>query len=286
LTEGEIEKLIRLNKSDFEYREWLPLKYAQDWALSDGEEPRGDYVGDYQSHYSEEQRGYIHKIMRMMRFTNRLGNTLTPASPGSGPGGTSAVCVIENKEYLRRKETAKEKKDQVGVLAPPPLIFGILLVAGLLLHRHFPLSVLPHPCTLSKVIGNLFFVVSALIMVPTTLLMLRKKTALTHHKATTSIVTNGFFRYSRNPLYLSLLLIFSGIAVHANSLWLFFLLPVFLAVLDRGVVLREERHLEREFGEEYLQYKKKVRRALAIPQNLRVAAVESIRFVQTKRYVR
>ena len=44
MTDTEIEKLIDLNKSDFEYREWLALKYAQDWAFLNGAEPESAYV--------------------------------------------------------------------------------------------------------------------------------------------------------------------------------------------------------------------------------------------------
>ena len=61
-------------------------------------------------------------------------------------------------------------------------------------------------------------------------------------------------------MYLSLMLIYSGIAIYANSLWLVFLLPVLFVALERGVVLREEKYLEGKFGDEYLEYKNKVRR--------------------------
>ena len=111
-----------------------------------------------------------------------------------------------------------------------------------------------------KVLAGLLFVLAGVIMVSTTRLMLRKKTDPRPDRPTTTIVTEGFFRYSRNPLYLSLMLIYSGIAIYANSLWLIFLLPLLFVGLERGVVLREERYLERKFGDEYLQYKKKVRR--------------------------
>ena len=91
-------------------------------------------------------------------------------------------------------------------------------------------------------------------------LMLRKKTDPRPDRPTTTIVTEGFFRYTRNPLYLSLMLIYSGISIYANSLWLVFLLPVLLIALERAVVVREEEYLEGKFGDAYLRYKKTVRR--------------------------
>ena len=74
------------------------------------------------------------------------------------------------------------------------------------------------------------------------------------------IATEGPFRYSRNPGYLSMAMICAGVASLANALWAIILLPVALLVIQRGVIEREERYLERKFGEEYLSYKARVRR--------------------------
>jgi len=98
------------------------------------------------------------------------------------------------------------------------------------------------------------------MMVPTTVLMIRHKTALSPYKPTTALVTSGLFRYSRNPLYVALLMIYGGVTLHANSLWMLFLAPVLFVVLDRVVVVPEEEYLGRTCGDEYVEYKKKVRR--------------------------
>jgi len=55
-------------------------------------------------------------------------------------------------------------------------------------------------------------------------------------------------------------MIYTVIATLANALWAIVLLPVALLVTQRGVIEREERYLERKFGEEYLSYKSRVRR--------------------------
>jgi protein-S-isoprenylcysteine O-methyltransferase Ste14 len=217
-------------------------------------------VGDLISHYPEKQREYMQKIMRMMRFTNSLGNTFSPKSSSSEGEGSSAVCIIQNREYAQKKGAGEDDKDHDQVVALPPVIMGIVLVAGFVLHKCFPLAILSHPGTLSKVLAGIFFVIGGVIMVPTTRLMLRKKTDPRLDRPTSMIVTEGFFRYSRNPLYLSLMLIYSGIAVYSNSLWVVLLLPLLFFGLERGVVVGEERYLEGKFGDEYLQYKKKVRR--------------------------
>jgi len=79
---------------------------------------------------------------------------------------------------------------------------------------------------------------------------------------TTAIVTSGPFRFSRNPLYLALTLLYFGLSVAVNSWWGIVVLVPLLIIMHRGVVLREERYLERKFGETYRRYRSKVRRYL------------------------
>jgi protein-S-isoprenylcysteine O-methyltransferase Ste14 len=74
------------------------------------------------------------------------------------------------------------------------------------------------------------------------------------------LTTEGPFRYSRNPSYLALAMIYAGIASLRNSLWAVLLLAPAVMVMQREVIGREERYLERTFGEEYLTYKVRVRR--------------------------
>ncbi len=74
------------------------------------------------------------------------------------------------------------------------------------------------------------------------------------------LTTEGPFRYTRNPSYLALAMIYAGIAVLRNSPWAILLLPLVLVVIQREVIGREERYLERTFGQQYLDYKGRVRR--------------------------
>jgi protein-S-isoprenylcysteine O-methyltransferase Ste14 len=76
----------------------------------------------------------------------------------------------------------------------------------------------------------------------------------------TTIVTSGPFRYSRNPLYCALTLLYLGLTLAVNTWWGVVLLFPLLIVMHTGVVLREERYLERKFGEPYRQYRSRVRR--------------------------
>jgi protein-S-isoprenylcysteine O-methyltransferase Ste14 len=88
----------------------------------------------------------------------------------------------------------------------------------------------------------------------------RAETPVEPWKPTTAIVTEGPYRFTRNPAYLGMALTYAGIAVLCKALWPFATLIIALIAIDRGVIAREERYLEREFGEEYLGYKRTVRR--------------------------
>jgi protein-S-isoprenylcysteine O-methyltransferase Ste14 len=78
----------------------------------------------------------------------------------------------------------------------------------------------------------------------------------------TAIVTEGPFRFTRNPLYLGFTLFYTGVTLLVNSLWMVLLLPFVLFLMTFSVIEREERYLERKFGEQYLAYKRRVRRWL------------------------
>jgi hypothetical protein len=75
ISADEINRLVELDKKDFEYREWLALKYAQEWIFLGGREPESDYMADYRRHYAKKERASILKLIRMMRFANLWNNT-------------------------------------------------------------------------------------------------------------------------------------------------------------------------------------------------------------------
>jgi len=85
-------------------------------------------------------------------------------------------------------------------------------------------------------------------------------TTLDINKPVSSLVQDGPFRYSRNPGYLSLAMIYTGLAILRSALRAILLLPLLVVVTQRELIEREERYLERTFGEGYLAYKRKVRR--------------------------
>lgn len=148
--------------------------------------------------------------------------------------------------------------DNANVIALPPLIYTAAFVVGWLIHLAFPLPIMPG--RLARVIGVLFMLASFPIAITALRALRQAQTTFDTMKPTTAIVTEGPFRYSRNPLYVSLTLLYLGVALLINALSIVLLVVPVLVVIQHGVIGREEAYLERKFGEEYLSYKARVRR--------------------------
>jgi protein-S-isoprenylcysteine O-methyltransferase Ste14 len=153
---------------------------------------------------------------------------------------------------------SSDEQDKAGVVAPPPLIYLGTLIFGLLLGRRFSIRFLPRK--LARCLGLPLLGGGALLLGWFERAMRQADTPTSPYKPVEHIATEGPFRYTRNPGYLAMTLIYAGIASLANALWANLLLPASLLVIQHGVIEREERYLEGKFGEEYLSYKAQVRR--------------------------
>ena len=152
------------------------------------------------------------------------------------------------------------ERDAPGVVAPPPLIYAGGIAVGLGLDAVLPSASLPR--LLRTSLGWVLVVAGVVLLASFLAAFRRARTPVDPREATTTVVTSGPYRLSRNPAYLGLTLIYAGIAVLSQALWAFLALIVTLVVVDRGVIAREERYLERKFGAEYLRYKARTRRWL------------------------
>ena len=150
--------------------------------------------------------------------------------------------------------------DNPGVIAPPPLIYGVPLVAGVYIDRTDPFPMMP--AQYAKWIGLAMIAGGIVLMVFAGIQFWRKHTSVIPYVPTTAIIQSGPFRISRNPIYVADTLCYVGVAILFNTAWPLLLLPLVLLVIQRGVILREERYLEQKFGDEYNGYKLRVRRWL------------------------
>ncbi len=153
-----------------------------------------------------------------------------------------------------------KSSDHPNVIALPPLIYLGFVLLGLLLGYIWPAPIGWGPVRLAA--GGGLLVVGLAIGAAAVRQFRRAATNLEVYKPATVLVTAGPFRFSRNPIYLSMSLIMAGVGLLANNFWILLMLVPTLIVTHFGVITREEQYLEAKFGAEYLRYKSTVRRWL------------------------
>ena len=151
-----------------------------------------------------------------------------------------------------------DDRDDPGIKVPPPLIYLLPLVLGSVLDTRAHVPFLTHRT--ARALGWPLIGVGVMLNGWFLKTIRGADVPIRTDKPVPRLSTEGPFRYSRNPSYLALAMIYAGIAVVRNSLWAILLLPLVVVVIQREVIGREERYLERTFGEEYLDYKGRVRR--------------------------
>lgn len=154
------------------------------------------------------------------------------------------------------------EKDAAGVRVFPPGLPLLTVIAGVLLEWRVPISsgVMPE--------GPVRYILGALLIVgPVYALgfqavreVRRSGQSENPYKTTTRIVDSGPFRFSRNPMYLQMVLACLGVSLLLANLWIALLTPLCGLLLWLLVIRYEEAYLERKFGAEYRAYKRRVRR--------------------------
>jgi protein-S-isoprenylcysteine O-methyltransferase Ste14 len=150
--------------------------------------------------------------------------------------------------------------DVAGVIALPPLIFLRFLAAATVLEAFVPLPILAAHA-LARYLAGAALAAGGFVMIGMgTRRFVAAGTNIPPYLPTTVLVVDGIYGRTRNPLYLGTTLVYLGLSVAAGSLWAIVLVVPLLWVINVGVVAREERYLERKFGDAYRAYKARVRR--------------------------
>ncbi len=152
-------------------------------------------------------------------------------------------------------------KDGAAVRIPPPLPYFAAVAVGIALQLIWPL-----PIGLARDPRAALGLLVALSGVPLVVGAFRlfRKTDQDPRPwlPTPEIVRGGVYRLTRNPMYLSLALLQSGIGIGVGNLWILLLVPLACFFVYKTAIRHEEAYLERKFGTTYLDYKNSVRRWL------------------------
>jgi protein-S-isoprenylcysteine O-methyltransferase Ste14 len=143
------------------------------------------------------------------------------------------------------------------VIAPPPVIYLGFLGLGFALEGLLPGAELPG---WTQWLGAVVIVAGVALMISFELAFKRAGTDANPYRPSSALATDGPYRFSRNPGYLGMAITYIGITLAAEAPWVLVMLLPATLVIQYGVIAREERYLERLFGEEYLSYKQTTRR--------------------------
>jgi protein-S-isoprenylcysteine O-methyltransferase Ste14 len=151
--------------------------------------------------------------------------------------------------------------DTAGVIIRPPIAWALAVVAGLGLQWLVPLRLLPagvpaRGLGIAVIAGALALGVWAVVT------MTRAGSNVPTNRPSTTVVARGPYGFTRNPIYLGMILVLVGVAVAGDTPWPLATLVPFALVIRYGVVAREEAYLERKFGGVYRDYCARVRRWL------------------------
>jgi len=140
----------------------------------------------------------------------------------------------------------------------PPVLFLVALLLQVGLHLALPARYLVPPPW--SYLGALLILFGVVVNVLADRQFKRARTAIHPFQTPSALVTEGVFRYTRNPMYVGLAAVLLGVAVALGSLTPFLVPPLFAMLVARRFISHEERALVEQFGEAYVAYARRVRR--------------------------
>lgn len=150
--------------------------------------------------------------------------------------------------------------DRPSSIPWPPLLLLATVALGWAFGIWFPLPWPGMDDLAARVIGIGFGVAGLALIVWAAATLRRHETTILPDKAASHLVTDGPFRWRRNPIYLGWVFILLGIAELTKNVWLVAAALLFAALVTWLAIIPEERHLEARFGDAFRDYKAKTRR--------------------------
>ena len=118
------------------------------------------------------------------------------------------------------------------------------------------------PTVIGRAIGALLLLFGVVLNIVSARLFQQIHTAIKPFEKSTALAVEGPYRFTRNPMYLGMLLILGGIGLLLGSTTPLLVIPLFLWLIAKRFVIAEERMLSDTFGTAYAAYRKRVRRWL------------------------
>lgn len=156
---------------------------------------------------------------------------------------------------------AKElDRPNINPMVHPPIVALMFIVIAYFLGRFIPLPFIPS--MMWRNVGLLLTFIGFLLGIGAFIEFRRARTTLDPHGSAKQVVTSGIYRFTRNPIYLGFLLMVIGLPLNSGLIWGLMMAPLYIIVMTRLVIEREEFYLEKKFKDQYTSYKSRVRRWL------------------------
>lgn len=151
-----------------------------------------------------------------------------------------------------------ENDDNAGIVTHPPVFYVVATLIGLGIDYIYPLSFGFQGMT--ETAGIIIVILGTLVTILGFKLFASNKQSPSVHASASQVYQSGIFGYSRNPIYLGVALWMLGGALYFDKAWIAIMMLPLLLFMNKVVIEKEEAYLEGKFGDEYRNYKKKVRR--------------------------
>ena len=152
----------------------------------------------------------------------------------------------------------KRDQDSAQVRIPPPLLLLMSILIGVGLQFLYPVHVMPP--IMRWVFGILLIGTGLGVIVHCSWTFKKTGTAIEPWKKTSTIITSGFYKWSRNPIYLSFIVIGLGFAAALDNPWVAAMQAPLIIAINQLVIAKEEQYLDNKFDDSYRVYKRNVRR--------------------------
>jgi len=149
-----------------------------------------------------------------------------------------------------------------GVYIPPPLFYVLIFVIAVFVQKKIPIGDTVLHTVIIKTLGIILFIIALFFLFRSLRQFFLTKNTVIVFKPATSLQTTGIYAITRNPMYVGLAIVYLGATIFIGNWWNIILFPILILIVQEYIIKREESYLAIEFGHEYENYKKKVRRWL------------------------
>jgi protein-S-isoprenylcysteine O-methyltransferase Ste14 len=149
-----------------------------------------------------------------------------------------------------------------GVYIPPPLFYILIFVAAVFLQQIIPIDDKIFQLWTIKVVGIFFLFTAFFFLFRSLKQFFQSKNTVILIKPAKALQTSGIYRISRNPMYVGLIVVYLGITCFIGNWWNIILSPLLFVIVQEYVIKREEKYLILEFGQQFEEYRRAVRRWL------------------------